>query len=408
MPEKKRYIYSCRVIEPDARDLAHAYQEAPVEMHPAEIGEVRQLGVTLSEEGAEAYSAASNLIEFEEVTTATTADFEAHDSEDTEDAEIAAGAAGVQIPPAEDTDYAYSTWLRGSRQGQGVKVAVLDTALGAPVARLLSGHIAGSRSWVGGSALEGKHYHGGHVACTALPDNARLLHGAVLDNEGAGRSDNIAAGIHWAIDMGADIINMSLGGNGNPLAYERAIRRALDRGILVFCAAGNSAQQGNPVNYPAGCDSAVAIGAFDRRTDTKAPFSSFHPYVDLAHSGVLVLSYGISGQFMRASGTSMATPNAVWSAAGLQGETGKRGRELLQAIRAAARDTRAPATHEGSGVVHAKDAAEKLKPAPPKPPKEPGVLYRVQLGAFSERRNADALAKELEQKGYETYVTEEK
>lgn len=58
----KTFIYSCRVIPQQERDVAHEYQRNPVEMHEAEVGEIRQLSVDLTEAGAEAYAGASNLV----------------------------------------------------------------------------------------------------------------------------------------------------------------------------------------------------------------------------------------------------------------------------------------------------------------------------------------------------------
>jgi thermitase len=373
----KTYIYACRVIPPEERDVARAHQRDPVEMHPAEVGGVRQLSVSLTDEGAEAYAGASNLIEIEEET-------EAHaDGWTEDDAELSdeAGAAShPSIPHAEDTAYGRSTWLKGGKCGAGVKVAVLDTALGAASARMLANYIVGHRSWVGGLALSGTNSHGSHCACTALPDKARLLYAAVLKNSGSGGTGGIIEAIHWAVDSGADIINMSLSGNGNEAPYERAIRRARDRGVLVFCAAGNEAEKGNPKRFPGGCNSAVAVAAFDRRTDRRAPFSCHGPHVDITHSGVSVLSYSAGGTLVRMSGTSQATPNAVWTAASLMAETGKRGDArsgdaLLAGLISGARKNGSPITHYGAGVVDGQAAkkalAKLLVPAVHTKPKKP-------------------------------------
>ena|GEM_PF-4943938 len=272
--DTKTYIYACRVIPPEERDVARAHQREPVEMHDAEVGEVRQLSVHLTDEGAEAYAGASNLIEIEEETTASADGW-------TEDAELSdeAGADGhPSIPHTEDTDYGRSTWLRSGKCGSGVKVAVLDTALGAQAAGMLRSHIAGHKSW----------------------------------------------------------------------------------GVLVFCAAGNEAQKGNPKRFPGGCASAVAVGAFDRKTGLRAPFSCHGPHVDIAHSGVSVLSYSARGTLIRMSGTSQATPNAVWTAASLMAETGKKGDVLLRGLLSGARKNGSPITHYGAGIMDGQAARTKL------------------------------------------------
>lgn len=376
MDGTKKYIYSCRVIPPEERDVAHAYQVNPYEMYPAGVGEIRQLSVELTDEGAEAYAGASNLIEIEEETTAQT---EGWVERGTELADERASAANFQaIPPTEDTNYGRSTWLREGKRGAGVKVAVLDTALGAATARMLRDYIVGHRSWVEGSALSGTNDHGAHCACTALPDRSKLLHAAVLKNSGTGGTAGIIAAIHWAVDEGADLINLSLSGSGNEGPYERAIRRARDRGVLVFCASGNEAQKNNPKRFPAGCASAIAVGAFDRRNDRRAAFSCHGPHVDLAHSGVSVLSYSARATLIRMSGTSQATPNVVWTAAGLQAETGRKGDALLAGLLSGARKNGSRITHYGAGVSDARSSGEKLlvqlhKPEKPEPPDPNGA-----------------------------------
>ncbi len=373
----KTYVYSCRVIPSEERDVAHAHQQNPYEMHEAEIGEIRQLSVDLTDEGAEAYASASNLIEIEEETVATADGWTEPDTlagipapaETDEQASIADEGSFTAIPAMEDTNYGRSTWLREGKKGEGVKVAVLDTALGSASAKMLDSYIVGHKSWVGGSALDGTNDHGSHCACTALPDKAKLFHGAVLGNNGSGGSAGIIAAIHWAVDSGADIVSMSLSGDGNEAAYEQAIRRARDNGVLVFCAAGNEAERGNPKRFPGGCVSAIAVGAFDRGTDRRAPFSCHGPQVDIAHSGVLVLSYSARATLIRMSGTSQATPNAVWVAASLQAETGKTGNSLLAGLLSGARRNGSTVTHYGAGVVDGNGAKTKLL-TPLRPPKQ--------------------------------------
>lgn len=311
MSETKKYIYACRVLPPEERTTAKEYQQNPHEMHGAEIGDLRQLSVDLTDEGAEAYAGASNLIEIEEETTAYIEGYVEAGSEETDEAGIASFA---RIPADEDLRYLRSLEIRNS--GKGLKLGVLDTGLGASLANgFLKGSIAGSRSTImGEGALNETNGHGSHVATTALPDDAKLYVGKGLANNGFGGTAGILQLVHWMADQGCDVINLSLSGPGNAAPYERAIRRARDKGSLVFCAAGNEAQKGNPVRYPAACASSVAISAFDRARDRKATFASYHPYVDLAASGVGVLAYNHRGQLVRMSGSSMSSPLASFVA----------------------------------------------------------------------------------------------
>ncbi len=173
--------------------------------------------------------------------------------------------------------------------------------------------------------------HGTHVAgITAAATNngfgiagiswgARVMPVRVLDQYGNGWYSDIAAGIIYAVDNGAKIINLSLGGaatseNAQPLCEAAAY--AQQKGALLVAAAGNT---GAAVLYPAACDGVLAVAATDR-TDQRAVFSNFGPEVDLAAPGVDIYSTWpwLDGYFIK-SGTSMAAPHVsgvaalVWS-----------------------------------------------------------------------------------------------
>lgn len=412
----QRFVYTCRKIEQEKRDVAHDYAKdefsTPDELNPtAGVGDLAQNAVSLDEEGLAAYIAASNLLMIEEDVLA-----EVQGVADPAEAQPAGTKKELQstmgvtrIPMDEDTQYLKATFLREKYRGKGVNVAVLDTALGAPVAGWLKPQIKAAASFVGGNALAGTHDHGSHVACCALPDEARLIHAEVLDANGSGFASNVVKGFYWAMEQGAHVISISIGSSFRFDQYETAFAAARKKGILVFVAAGNEALKGNPTVYPGAYPSATAVAAFDRTTDRKASFSSTGSYVDIASSGVNVLSYLASGYLGRMSGTSMATPLVSWIAACLLGG-GYKPNEVLQALKSGARNTPAAATWEGSGVVHGNRAKERLDAKPPSPKEaQKSGYWKVQVGAFSVKANALDLEKKLKAKGYPTYlVFEEK
>jgi subtilisin family serine protease len=171
--------------------------------------------------------------------------------------------------------------------------------------------------------------HGTHVAgiAAATMDNgvgiagvaggARLMAVKVLDRYGWGWYSDIAAGIVYAVDNGADIINMSLGAAEPSQALQDAVDYAHAHGVLVVAAAGNS---GAGVFYPAACAHVLAVAATDSG-DARASFSNHGPQVDVAAPGVNIYStwYRLDGYFTQ-SGTSMAAPHVsglaalIWSA----------------------------------------------------------------------------------------------
>jgi len=115
--------------------------------------------------------------------------------------------------------------------------------------------------------------------------NVRLMPIKALNSSGSGISSDVAAGIIWAVDNGADIINLSLGGTsleGNPV-LNNAITYAYDKSVLVVAAAGNdSALVGADLDiqpvYPVCNDGAnnmvLGVGAVDVN-DKKASFSNY-------------------------------------------------------------------------------------------------------------------------------------
>jgi subtilisin family serine protease len=150
---------------------------------------------------------------------------------------------------------------------------------------------------------------------------------------GTGFSDvDEATAIIWAVDHGANIINLSIGGTQTSQVERSAIDYATQRGVLLVAAAGNSAQQGNPTSYPAALvgNSGLVVGASDA-AGARAAFSTTGSYVDVLAPGVDVLgalASGVSSTFFTpvatpdssgayafGSGTSYASPEVAGAAA---------------------------------------------------------------------------------------------
>jgi subtilisin family serine protease len=128
---------------------------------------------------------------------------------------------------------------------------------------------------------------------------------------GTGFSDaDEANAIVWAVDHGANIVNLSLGGTQTSQVERSAIDYAAQHGVLLVAAAGNSAQQGNPTVYPAALvgDSGLVVGASDA-AGVRASFSTTGSYVDVLAPGVDVLGALASGA-SSASFTPVATPGS--------------------------------------------------------------------------------------------------
>jgi type VII secretion-associated serine protease mycosin len=145
----------------------------------------------------------------------------------------------------------------------------------------------------------------------------RILPVKVLGSRGQGGDASVAAGIRFATDNGARIINMSLGGSEDSPVLREAVEYAQQRGALIVAATGNEAAEGNPVNYPAAYDGVLSVTATGN-TDVVTGFSNYGNYVDLSAPGVGVWStLWTSGgnTYGPANGTSFAAPHVAGIAA---------------------------------------------------------------------------------------------
>ena len=125
------------------------------------------------------------------------------------------------------------------------------------------------------------------------------------DGSGAITKFASAAGIVWAADHGADVINLSFGGTDPDDVQRDAVAYAHSRGAIVVASAGNRGKGG--VQYPAAYEQVIAVGASDRN-DRPTPLTSYGPWVDLAAPGVTLLAPSLAGGAVPRTGTSFAAP----------------------------------------------------------------------------------------------------
>ena len=177
-----------------------------------------------------------------------------------------------------------------------VVIAVVDTGVDATHPDLSSKMVAGYDFVNDDSDASDDEGHGTHVAgiAAATTDNNRGVAGVswgslimpikVLNRFGTGSHSEIAQGIMWAADHGADIINMSLGGTSTSATLESAIDYAYGLGCLLVAAAGNEYEEGNPTSYPAALDHVMAVGAVGD-SDEHADYSNTGSYLDVVAPG---------------------------------------------------------------------------------------------------------------------------
>jgi len=241
-------------------------------------------------------------------------------------------------------------WAAGY-DGKGVKIAVLDTGVDATHPDLKSQVIA-AKNFSTAATIADKVGHGTHVASIAagtgaksggkykgVAPGAKIISGKVLDDTGSGDDSGILAGMEWAAEQGAQVVNLSLGGQDTPEVdpLEALVNKLSDeKGILFAIAAGNSGPES--VGSPGSADKALTVGAVDDK-DALAPFSSTGPRIgdgaikpDVTAPGVDITAAAAPGSlidqevgenpagYLSISGTSMATPHVAGAAAILKQE----------------------------------------------------------------------------------------
>jgi subtilisin family serine protease len=221
-----------------------------------------------------------------------------------------------------------SAWEAGLT-GEGVTVAVLDTGVDQTHPDLAGQEVA-ERNFGDSPDNVDRDGHGTHVASTiagrgtpyrGVAPGARLLDAKVFDEDGYARDSSIIAALRWAADQGAEVVNLSLGGDDRPGTdpVEAAVEEVSARGVLVVAAAGNSYRPGT-IGSPASADAALAVGAVDE-ADAMAMFSSRGPRhdgavkPDLVAPGVDVTAAQAGGGHVAMNGTSMAAPHVAGAAA---------------------------------------------------------------------------------------------
>lgn len=135
---------------------------------------------------------------------------------------------------------------------------------------------------------------------------ARILPIRVLDDEGRGTTFDLAKGIRYAVEQGADVINMSLGltSRSGIIAHELAQARQAERAMIA--PAGNLGAD-SLLCFPAVDSRVLMVTALDS-SDVKADFANYHPLVSISAPGVGILGPYYDGGYAIGAGTSFAAP----------------------------------------------------------------------------------------------------
>jgi hypothetical protein len=129
------------------------------------------------------------------------------------------------------------------------------------------------------------------------------------DRAGNLRNSDVLLGLVECVENGATVVSMSFGGRGRSTIEDGFYRQLYLSGIVLVAAAGNSGNKGNAIDYPAGYDWVISVGAVDSQRGVGL-FSSYNDQLSLTAPGVEVRSLWATSDssYVSASGTSMAAP----------------------------------------------------------------------------------------------------
>jgi type VII secretion-associated serine protease mycosin len=238
--------------------------------------------------------------------------------------------AALQVPQA---------WAM--THGEGVTIAVLDSGVDAGHTDL-SGQVTTGPDLVGGDARPGDPYWGQHGTAMAstiaghghgpggaagvigVAPAARLLSVRVTwDNNdpirslspiqrsaaGARSGNPVGDGIRYAVDHGAQVVNMSFGEAASTATdgsdTDGAVQYAIAHGVVLVAATGNGAQSDNSAELPAALPGVIAVAASDR-FGHRATFSTHQWTTSVAAPGVEVIEAQAGGGYVIGDGTSPA------------------------------------------------------------------------------------------------------
>ena len=199
-----------------------------------------------------------------------------------------------------------------TRGDQSIVVAVLDTGISKD-SQGLAGRVVTEVNFTDSPTCDDLYGHGTHMAGTivAVAPECRLMNVKVADDTGRCEPSVVADGIVWAVNHGAQVINISLAMKAST-DLEEAVSYAWSRGAILITAAGNKG--GSEPSYPAYYVDCLAV-AGTNEDDSLALLSSYGDWVDVAAPGFNIYSELPQNQYGYKTGTSSATAHVSGVAA---------------------------------------------------------------------------------------------
>ena len=230
---------------------------------------------------------------------------------------------------------AFDVW-DGNDNLPSVTIAFVDTGLRLSHEDLAASIVPGYDFFDADQDPSDMNGHGTHVAGIAASINnnqkgiaspaggAKILPVRVLGPNGKGDGVQVANGIYYAADRGAQIINVSFGSTTSSIAVKNAVEYAQAKGCLIVASAGNDYAK-NSIQYPAALDGVIiasSLAANSNYVVVESDFSNYSPEyayrtIHAPGSGILSTDFSGNSSYSIKNGTSMAAPYISGMAAAL-------------------------------------------------------------------------------------------
>jgi hypothetical protein len=224
---------------------------------------------------------------------------------------------GITVAVIDSGITSHPTFAQGSIEHVPLNSSTHMPATANPEATLTDGHGTAVAAIIAGTAPEAR----------GVAPSSRLLDYNVFQGQGSADAFTVAQAIVDAVDRGAHLINLSLGGPGDDPTLQAAIDYAAKRNVLVVAAAGNEGTES--ISFPARYPSVVAVSAVDALGQSPS-FNNHGVEMDLAAPGLGIHTAWSGGNLVEFSGTSAAAPVITASLAALMSQN--RGMTASQAF----------------------------------------------------------------------------
>lgn len=196
-------------------------------------------------------------------------------------------------------------------------VAVIDTGIDYNHEMFRDRIFGGYDFYYGDNYSEDERGHGTHVTSTIIDiaggnPNIKIMPLKVFGTENRCSSLVVAEAIRYAADNGADVVNLSLGGQHRSYEEQDAINYANSKNLAVVASAGNESLNLEKYDYsPGGLDGVITVSALDENGNI-ASYSNFgNGIIEFAAPGTGINGAKLGGGYCVKSGTSMASPHVA-------------------------------------------------------------------------------------------------